>query len=686
MKLLVFALTLLFLPFGNITADAQGQDGSLLDKTLNFGRDHRDCLPDTVTTNTYSKYSIHIDRRNLTLMTVPTMFYLVRDGRRDYFSESYSNVKYSKDSRITRCNIHLSTVYHRHTTLPSSENYMTPRIYDESLFEDGILSPFNSENRRFYRYRTIDMGDGTSEIVFRNRIRNTQLVRRGSAIADNQTGAIRSFVLEGEYDMIHFTLRGNMGNDSIGLFVPTDCDARLKVSFLGNRILGHFVSYYRLTKTLPDSIDNRDDVAAMDSLRPIPLSADEARIVRDYDSIRRASSSETQSDKRVGDTPKKRNWAKYIFWDIIGDNMLNRINTQLGADRKGTLRIGPVFNPLYFGYSKNKGIVYKFDVRGNYNFTDNNDITLRLRMGYSFKQRQIYFNIPIRWEFDKRRNGYVRWEFGNGNRITNSRVLEAVKEYDRNDSIDWDHMRLDYFKDMNLRVGVNYDIIAQRLALQGGASLHRRSAVDRQGFAEAGRPRVYKSFAPYLQLQYRPFTDAVPLVLTANYERGIKALGGSIGYERFEFDGQYVHDLPRLNMLQLRAGIGFYTSRGDNDYFLDYHNFHEEYIPGGWGDKWTGEFELLNSNWYNASDYYFRANATYEAPLLILSRIPWAGQVVEKERVYLSALAVNRMFPYVEMGYGFVNRVFSMGVFTGFSPQHFEGVGVKFGFELFSNY
>ena len=81
-----------------------------------------------------------------------------------------------------------------------------------------------------------------------------------------------------------------------------------------------------------------------------------------------------------------------------------------------------------------------------------------------------------------------------------------------------------------------------------------------------------------------------------------------------------------------------------------------------------------------------RLNSTYEAPLLLLSWIPVVGQVVEKERIYISALSVRKYTPYFEAGYGFTNRLFSIGIFGGWSPRHFEGVGVKFGFELFNNW
>lgn len=664
------------------------QNTEVLRQMLRFGEKHAGLIPDTDTMNVYTRSTLNIVKRNMILACVPTMFYVVRDGKRKYLDESYSRVAFSKGGPQPHRNLHISTIYHGHQTLPVMVKYLTPRIYDEQLFKDGILSPINYHNRHFYRYKMHRNGDGTSLIIIRSRYRNTQLVRKGYVTVDDSTGQVHEFSFEGEYDMIHSVLKGNMRTTG-DIMIPENCDVQAKFSFLGSKVLAHYSAFYDLPTTFPDSIIENSDRQAMASIRPVPLSEEEAKILHDYDSVRHAEAvsdmEEARKDSISGVKPKK-NWAKHVFWDVIGDNLLNRIKANLGDENQGSVRISPLFNPLYFGYSKRKGFYYKFDMRGNYNFTDNSGIFTRVKMGYSFKQNQLFFTIPLQWDFNKRRNGYVRAEFGNGNRITNSRVLENVKRAASVDSINWDAMNLDYFKDTKFRVEAGYDVIARTLGVQVGVMSHRRTAVHKQGFIDAGRPTTYKSFAPFLQLQYRPLTDDEPLVLTSQYEHGMKALGGSISYDRFEFDGQYIHDMTRMRSWQLRAGFGFYTSKGHNDYFLDYRNFQEDYIPSGWGDKWTGEFELLNSNWYNASDYYIRANATYESPLLFLSHCPLIGQIMEKERIYISALAVRRLFPYVEAGYGFVNRVFSMGVFTGLSPLGFEGVGLKFGFELFNDY
>ncbi|MFC2713867.1 MAG: DUF5686 family protein [Segatella salivae] len=135
----------------------------------------------------------------------------------------------------------------------------------------------------------------------------------------------------------------------------------------------------------------------------------------------------------------------------------------------------------------------------------------------------------------------------------------------------------------------------------------------------------------------------------------------------------------------MRIGTGFYTRRHRHAYFLNYENFKENNIPGGWNDDWSGEFELLRSENYNTSDYYVRANFTYESPLLLLSWLPFVGHYMETERVYISALDVRNTHPYLELGYGFTSRVVSVGFFVS-NGKHNRSIGCKFGFELFRHW
>ena len=272
---------------------------------------------------------------------------------------------------------------------------------------------------------------------------------------------------------------------------------------------------------------------------------------------------------------------------------------------------------------------------------------------------------------------------GRCNRITSSAIIDKIKNEDPN-IIDWKSLNLDYFKDFYIRNRFNYDLNSH-WGIQTGFTYHIRSAVDKSGFEMTNQPTKYRSFAPTLQIQYLPIGKKGPLI-TADYERGIKVGNSTMDYERMEFDLSWKKPYNSLKSLSLRAGGGFYTSKSRNAYFLDYTNFKEQNIPGGWNDDWSGEFQLLNSNWYNASKYYVRTNTTYESPLMILSRLPWVGRYMEMERIYINVLFVNHINPYVEYGYGFTNRFFSMGIFAATRNEKFDGIGCRFSFEIFRDW
>lgn len=127
--------------------------------------------------------------------------------------------------------------------------------------------------------------------------------------------------------------------------------------------------------------------------------------------------------------------------------------------------------------------------------------------------------MPIRFTYNKRRNGYTEFEIGNGNRITNSSIVDQIKN-ETLDSINWDNMNLDYFKDFYFKFKANYDL-SDKWSIQPGIIYHKRSAVDKTGFEQAKRPTEYYSFAPSLQIQFRPYGWNGP-IFTTDYERGVK--------------------------------------------------------------------------------------------------------------------------------------------------------------------
>lgn len=630
---------------------------------------------DAIHTNIYLRYYFKTDKRNITLMAIPSMYAISR-GHREYAGETYSSI-YIRNNTIAEATRQLNTgtIPHHRSAMTTMMKYLLPNIYDITVLDNQILSPFNYHNTALYKYGITCLTDSRAEIVFRPKRYNTQTIS-GTAIVDRETGRIIRVRFNGEYDMINFHVNAVMGKDGLHSLLPKTCDIDATFHFLGNKIQASYHSVYDNPVSLPDSITDSHDMSIMDEVRPDPLPEKFKAIYMRYDSVKNKTDS-------VEKKKEYKRWDK-ILWDVFGDHIINRTKGHFGAEGQGAFRISPILNPLELSYSGRRGVTYKLKINGSYSFSLNREISLSFNSGYSFKQHQLYFRLPVRFTYNKKRNGFAEIEIGNGNRITNSNIVEQIKN-ETLDSIDWSRMNLDYFKDFYIKLNANYDI-SDKWSIQPGAVYHKRSAVDKTGFDIAKRPVKYYSFAPSLQIQFRPYGWKGP-IFTADYERGVKnILNADMDYERFELDASWKKQFHSLRALSLRAGCGFYTSKSRNAYFLDYTNFRDENIPGGWNDDWTGEFQLLNSNWYNASEYYIRTNTTYESPLMLLSRIPYVGRLMEMERIYINTLFVEHLHPYIEYGYGFTNRFFSMGVFLATRNKKFDGFGCRFGFELFRDW
>src|SRR5574344_254470 len=339
----IFWITLLsILTMFPINISAKKYNETLLRRVMGYPMTIRDSIPDSISTNVYLKYHVTLQKRNFTLIGIPSLFYLARDGKKDFLGESYSHVIYYNQNCIeTHTNLKISTIYHNHNTLEVLMPYLSPNFYHVTLFKDCILSPLVLQNKHFYSYESMPWNQGT-RFFFHPKVKNTQLIS-GYIDVNDTTGQMIHFVVEGEYDMVHFVLEGNMGNKGYHTLVPSHCNVKARLHIAGNHIFANYTTYYDMPQTLPDSMKNVEDKVLMEKLRPEPLTIQEQYIFNQH-----------ETDQQINEViivpdPKKKKraaWAKHVFWDVIGDNLLNRIHANLGTNRKGHLRIGPIFNPL----------------------------------------------------------------------------------------------------------------------------------------------------------------------------------------------------------------------------------------------------------------------------------------------------------------------------------------------------
>ena len=672
MKRAVFIVTLLVAWLNAASASAESKDSLVLMRVFSYMETYSDSLR-PFTTNYYLKHFFKTHRRNFTLWVVPSM-YAIAKGKRDFVSEQYGQLSFDgeKDYR-TRRQVYFTTVPHHSSLLPTLAEFLTPNLYGTTLYGDHILSPFRRANRIYYKYHIEPESTERCRLSFRPRfVNNTQLVR-GEAVIDTATGRILETEFNGEYDMIRFKSLTLMPQDSTNTLIPALNKTSVDFKFMGNHVSSTLEAMTGCPMTLPEGTNVRDDRQFIDSIRPYALSTDERAI---YDRDR-----PVKPPKRV-EEPKEpveeHHTNRRVTWEDVGKSLVESLRTR---SEKGYLKLSPIINPQYIGYSKSKGFSYQFRLGAEYRFNPYCNLTFNPRVGYNFKKASFYYNAPLRLNLWPRHKMHIDLQWGNGNRIGSSTVRDEIRQL-TNDDPDIMAKEPYLFNDRYMILTTTAQV-APWLGVEAGAVNHVRHSVHTREIRALGLQEEYRTMAPRLSLKVRPLKHGP--MLTIDWERGLETHKTGISYERWEIDAQMMHKMSRMQTLNMRLGGGFYTEK-ESAHFMDYSNFRDENLPGGWNDDWSGNFQLLSSEWYNASPYYLRGNVSFESPLLAVAFMPWVGRYVERERIYLSSLSIAHTRLYSELGYGFTCRIFSVGIFASFLNTRYQDFGAKFTFELFQRW
>lgn len=618
-------------------------------------------------TNGYVKFVYHTNRRNVMLWAVPSMYAIAR-GRREFISEEYSRVNVNGPGDYdVKPLAHYSSIPHQRKLMVPLYELAAPAVYNVTMYGDNVLSPFNKANKVFYNYTTEELPYGQVRLCFQPKHGgHTQLVR-GSATVDYYTGRIVSVVFDGEFDMVsfHTEASGKQGPYDESL-LPRESHTTAVFTFMGNRISADVEAMFGFPVSVTDSTEKHSNIQFIDSVRPITLTPKELDIY----------AAATAPAEELDSTSSPQRHKRDFDWDVIGESLVRSIRAE---SENASLKLSPIINPQYLGYSRRKGFSYRFKLGARYTMSESTDLNFNARFGYNFKQRRFYYSLPLRLNYSfRQRQAYAELLWTNGNRIGAQTVVdEAQRRLGTTD--DPNISKYGEFDDQSVSF-TNHLPFSNRFSIEGGVVYHRRKAVNGDKLHQLGMPTEYHSLAPRISVQARPWRYWP--VFTVDYERGLSLHGTDLVYERIEADASLKHRMRRLQTLNIRLGGGFYTLR-DNKYFMDFSNFRDENLPEGWDDDWAGNFQLLSSHMYNSSKYYVRGNVSYESPLLAASYIPLVGRFVERERVYLSTLGIAHTRLYSELGYGFTCRLFSLGAFASFLNTSFQEAGCKFTFELF---
>ena len=668
--------------------------------------------------NLYIKGKMDIQKKNFILRYVPSMFRLQK-GVREYLLETYSDLHYTAPNIYDQKVKASQGTVRGNRGLPGLLEYFNVNIYSSSLLNDErLLSPLAKNGQKYYKYQ-IDsvMGDPNNldyRVRFIPRTKSDQLVG-GYMVVSSNVWSVREIRFSGRSELITFTCWIQMGDvGKKNEFLPVRYDVEALFKFLGNKVDGNYTASldyksielkekkvrkkekrkYNLSESFSLQCDTnayKTDASTFAIMRPIPLNESEKKLYFD-NALKR--------DTATIQKPSK----SQAFWGTMGDLMVE--DYKFNLSNIGSVRFSPFINPLLFSYSGSNGLSYRQDFRYNRLFRGDKLLRIVPKLGYNFTRKEFYWSLNADFEYWPQKRGFFRLNVGNGNRIYSSKVLDELKAMP--DSIfNFDLIHLDYFKDLYFNFRHTVEIV-NGLDIGLGFSAHKRTAVEPSRFVITGDypmpppefmdkfKNTYISFAPRIRIEWTPGLyyymngkrkinlHSIYPTFSVDYERGIKGVFKSTGeYERIEFDLQHQIRMGLMRNIYYRFGFGAFTNQ-DELYFVDFANFSRHNLPVGWNDEIGGVFQVLDSRWCNSSRRYVRGHFTYEAPFLILRHLMKYTRYVQNERIYISALSMPHLQPYLEVGYGIGTHIFDVGVFVSSENWKFGGIGCKFTFELFN--
>ncbi|KAA4009700.1 hypothetical protein F3D69_10765 [Bacteroides ovatus] len=690
---------------------------SIIERVMTFAPLYETIVSD-YRANLYIKGKMDIQKKNFILRYVPSMFRLQK-GVREYLLETYSDLHYTAPNIYDQKVKASQGTVRGNRGLPGLLEYFNVNIYSSSLLNDErLLSPLAKNGQKYYKYR-IDsvMGDPNNldyRVRFIPRTKSDQLVG-GYMVVSSNVWSVREIRFSGRSELITFTCWIKMGDvGKKNEFLPVRYEVEALFKFLGNKVDGNYTASldyksielkekkvrkkekknYNLSESFSLQCDTnayKTDASTFAIMRPIPLSESEKKLYSDNLLRRDTTTVQKQSKSQA-------------FWGTMGDLMVE--DYKFNLSNIGSVRFSPFINPLLFSYSGSNGLSYRQDFRYNRLFRGDKLLRIVPKLGYNFTRKEFYWSLNADFEYWPQKRGFFRLNVGNGNRIYSSKVLDELKAMP--DSIfNFDLIHLDYFKDLYFNFRHTVEVV-NGLDIGLGFSAHKRTAVEPSRFVITGDypmpppefmdkfKNTYISFAPRIRIEWTPGLyyymngkrkinlHSLYPTFSVDYERGIKGVFKSTGeYERIEFDLQHQIRMGLMRNIYYRFGFGAFTNQ-DELYFVDFANFSRHNLPMGWNDEIGGVFQVLDSRWYNSSRRYVRGHFTYEAPFLILRHLMKYTRYVQNERIYISALSMPHLQPYLEVGYGIGTHIFDVGVFVSSENWKFGGIGCKFTFELFN--
>lgn len=658
----------------------------------------------------YFRGTTNLRRRNFLYLALPNRSYYRRGGR-VLLTENVGVQQYNAQTKFTR---------KRRYDYGSADGYDMASQYVMELFQltpfndylisgDHILSPLVRINAKHYKYKVDSISHSKIYYSYRARRNKTQLSLSGQFVYDPVRQSIRMFTFRGYFGYAKFQVKVELGDEGDKCYWPKRCEADFNYLYYGNAIDGHAIytqDYYTLENDYVPRVNKKDHndltplyslsldttVSRHDSLavahyRSVPLTADDQNIYDEAASRwRKSGIAKADNEAIVKDTvPKLRRkhskpWLKTL--STIGEGLFNSYD--FTTSQYSRIRI---YNPD-ISYSDWRGITYQHTGRMQVNHSSGRNLSMRLRLGYNFRPKQFVGRFNADFIYLPKHEGVLALNVEQRGMRGSTELLKSIPRSDS--TIERRMLFRDFMVRFEHKINIFYG-----MRITAGVIYHWRTTHNepQEVLDHYGIKKYYASFSPHINIEYTPqmkyfYNDGkrVPLgsrwpTFMLDYERGTSGiLGGSSYFERWEATVTKRQNVSPQHRLMWKLGAGLFTNRRNVD-FVFYEYFNEGISDPTWRDGLSGCFHALKGEFYDNSYRYFRAHAVLESPVLLLGRI--STYFLRGERLYFGALVTDRIFPYIEIGYGISTHLIDISAFTSISKKEAINRGLKFTLHLF---
>lgn len=586
-------------------------------------------------------------------------------------------------------------------------DFLNINAYSPTLYKDNLLTPIASNAFSYYHFYLTGCEEIEGNKRFRIRFipkQASQKLAFGDLYITDKKWTIDKLDISGQYSFAEFNLEMSFCRDEKKFVLPEMAHLKLRANLLGNVIETSYHSSftYKMVEWTEPELE-KPKKKSLDLTNLYSLSKKEIPIIRD------SSFWEAHRDIPLSDYERSLYYKTALarqpndttlgnrYWKIT-ENLTGSINLNV---RSTQVRYSGLLNPFQLSYSKMNGITYRQKLLLRKTFENGRQLRFQPELGYIFKRKEIFLRLRGDFEYCPQKLGYLSFSVGNTYQSYPSAFMKEIKEQVKDSTFNFDNLHLPYFKTYFADIRHNIEII-NGLQAQVGVSYYHRSPSEKKNIIEEGKNinelinKDYNDFLPVISLSYTPrqyyqmagrqkeylhsyyptinfeFAQAIPGVLNSNGD-----------YCRIEANVQQAISFGLCRELSYNISGGLYTEQ-KSIYFADFRFFGQNYFPDRWSEEIGGRFHLLNREWYNASDKYVQGHFMYESPFLLLHLFKQGmSRYVLSERLYFGQLWSPVLNSYTEVGYGIGNHIFNIAVFAGFKGGEYQGLGLKFAFELF---